>query len=142
MLTFDLNGDGTFETTNAGAVYRYDGVTGELKQVFTLGSKARASDDFGWSVAAVGSDVLVGAFGVDIAASEGGAAFLFDGATGALKHTFTLGSQARASDFFGISVSGVGKDVLVGAPRVDLDTNGDGTVDTLWMLALSTCSMA
>ena len=143
MVDIDKNGDGVIDpaidAVNAGAVYLFDGITGAIKLTLTLGSQARTDDLFGFSVSAVGKDILVGARGVDIDTngdgifdvSDAGAAYLFDGMTGALKYTLTSssGRQPMATDFFGFSVSAVGNDVLVGAPYVDIDTNGDGRPD-------------
>ena len=47
-----------------------------------------ANDSFGFSVAAVGSDSIVGAYGVSGTHVETGAAYLYD-ASGTLLHTFT-----------------------------------------------------
>jgi len=64
------------------------------------------NERFGWSVASVGDDILVGAPKSDGA----GAAYLFDGATGSLLMSFQgYGGQ------FGHSVAGAEGDVVVGA---------------------------
>ena len=78
-----------------------------------------ASDFFGESVAAVGSNrVLIGAFADNTGASAAGAAYLFS-ANGTLLTTFTNPTPA-VSDIFGISVAAVGSDrVLIGAYRDD-----------------------
>ena len=69
-----------------------------------------ANDNFGYSVAAVGSNVLVGASRDDTGASNAGAAYLFDSSTGALLRTF-LNPTPAASDYFGCSVAAVGSNV-------------------------------
>jgi hypothetical protein len=64
------------------------------------------NESFGWSVASVGDDILVGAPKSDGA----GAAYLFDGATGSLLMSF----QGHGGQF-GHSVAGAEGDVIVGA---------------------------
>jgi hypothetical protein len=88
---------------NSGAAYLFDGATGLLKQTF-LNPTPADSDWFGWSVAGVGNDVLIGARLDDAGATNAGAAYLFDGATGGLKQTF-LNPNPSASDEFGESVA-------------------------------------
>src|SRR5882672_2092451 len=105
--------DGT-GAPGAGAVYLFDAQTGALLQTFTNPTPADY-DLFGQTVAGVNGEVLVGAPFDDTAAGNAGAAYLFDAASGALLRTFTS-PRARAGDFFGSSVAGVGGNVLVGAP--------------------------
>lgn len=105
---------------DSGAVYLFDGSTGQLLRTF-LNPNPDWSDRFGCSVAAVGKNVLIGAnyddpYGIDSA----GAAYLFDGSTGALLHTFTSPTP-HVGDFFGACVGGVGGNVLIGADLVDID---------------------
>jgi hypothetical protein len=72
-------------------------------------------DNFGNSVAAVGTDrVLIGARGDDTGGNNAGAAYLFS-TSGPLLTTFTNPTPA-ADDSFGCSVAAVGSDrVLIGA---------------------------
>ena len=98
---------------NAGTAYLFHGTTGALLHTF-LNPTPGVADSFGFSVAAVGSNVLVGAYQDDTGAWRAGAAYLFDGTTGALLHTF-LNPTPEPGDGFGISVAGVGSNVLVGA---------------------------
>jgi FG-GAP repeat len=100
--------------TGAGAAYLFDGATGQLLHTFQSPNPA-AGDWFGLAVAAVGSNVLVGAVGDDTEAHDAGAAFLFDGATGALLRTFRKPNPAEG-DWFGGAVAAMGNNVLVGAP--------------------------
>ena len=67
--------------TDSGAAYLFDGSTGVRLRTF-LNPTPAASDYFGSSVAAVGNNVLIGAYGDDTGASNAGAAYLFDGSTG------------------------------------------------------------
>jgi hypothetical protein len=100
--------------TDAGAAYLFDGATGKL--LHTLQSPNPAAGDwFGIAVAAVGNNALVGALGDDTDAHDAGAAFLFDGATGALLRTFRKPNPSEA-DWFGGAVAAMGGNVLIGAP--------------------------
>ena len=75
-----------------------------------------AGDQFGVSVAAVGSDkVLIGAHKDDTGAANAGAAYLFR-TDGVLLTTFTNPTPG-ADDLFGYAVAAVGSDkVIIGAP--------------------------
>jgi Zn-dependent metalloprotease len=97
--------------TAAGAVYVFDTVTGTL--LHTLENPTPALGDFfGRAIAAVGADILVGASGDDTAGENAGAAYLLDGQTGALLHTF-LQPGARPYGAFGSDVAALGADALI-----------------------------
>jgi len=118
-----------------GAVYLFDGATGNLLQSF-LNPTQRATGEptgFGRSVAAVGNNVLVAARWDDTGADGAGSAFLFDGATGELLHTFTSPTPFSGEEF-GFCVAAVGNDVLVGA-RWDnrRDDLGDGSGGAVYL---------
>ncbi|MEE8451772.1 MAG: Ig-like domain-containing protein [Thermoguttaceae bacterium] len=98
---------------DSGAAYLFDATTGRLLQTF-LNPSADKGDEFGYSVAAVGDKVLIGARRDDTAAQKGGAAYLFDAATGVLLATY-FNPQAANGDRFGVSVAAVGDAILVGA---------------------------
>ncbi len=100
--------------TDAGAAYLFDAGTGALLRTFLNPSPA-ADEWFGFSVAALGGNVLVGTARDDTGATDAGAAYLFDGASGALLRTF-LNPSPAVGDEFGVSVTAVGGNVLVGAP--------------------------
>ena len=69
-----------------------------------------SSDNFGYSVVAVGNDrVLIGAYGDDTGAANAGAAYLF-GTNGTLLTTFNNPTPAT-TDSFGKSVAAVGTDL-------------------------------
>jgi hypothetical protein len=103
--------------TDAGAAYLFDGSTGNLLRTFQKPTPAKSAG-FGCSVALVGDNVLVGAYGADAGATDAGAAYLFDGSTGNLLRTFQKPTPA-AYDWFGCSVAAVGNNVLVAAPWDD-----------------------
>ncbi len=108
----------------AGAAYlfRTDGTL-----LTTLANPApAASDYFGSTVAAVGSDrVLIGAYRKDTGAADAGAAYLFS-TNGSLLSTFTNPTPATG-DFFGFCVAAVGTDrVLIGAHGDDTGAGNSG----------------
>ena len=105
-----------------GTAYLYDGVTGLLRQVF-LNPTPAGGDDFGFAVAALGSNVVIGAPGRDTPATQfdpaepdTGATYLFNSANGTLLRTFISPNQ-NPGDNFGWSVATIGPNVLVGSPN-------------------------
>lgn len=101
---------------NAGAVHVFD-AGGALR--WTARSPAPAAGDcFGAAVAIVGDAVLVGAPFDDGAASDAGAAYLFDGATGALLARLA-DPEPRRDARLGSAVAAHGAEALVGAPFAD-----------------------
>src|SRR5512145_153407 len=105
----DVNG-----FVDAGAVYLFDGTTGLLLQTF-IDPTPDNDEQFGLALASVGNNVLVGSPFDDTAAIDAGAAYLFDGSSGALLQTFLNPSTPASGDEFGLAVAGVGGNVLVGA---------------------------
>ena len=110
--------------TNAGAAYLFDGSTGSLLQSFFSPNATAANDEFGTAVAAVGTNVLIGAPLDDSGGVSTGRAYLFDSSTGGLLQAFDNPSPALF-DEFGAAVAGVGANALVGAPG---DNFAEGTV--------------
>jgi hypothetical protein len=110
--------------TDAGDAYLFS-ANGALLKTFTNPTPA-ASDWFGISAAALGTDrVLIGATGDDTGATDAGASYLFS-TNGALLTTFTNPTPA-ASDWFGQFVAAVGNDrVLIGAHRDDTGATDAG----------------
>ena len=100
---------------DAGIAYLFDGGTGALLQTF-LNPNPSGNDQFGWSVAGLGDNVLVGARFASVGGTNAGAAYLFDGGTGALLQTFVKPDRVFG-DSFGESVAGAGGNVLIGAPH-------------------------
>ncbi len=112
--------------TDTGAVYLFDGSTGALLQAFQNPAPT-ANDRFGYSVAAFGDNVLVGAPWAYSGATAAGVVYLFDGSTGALLRTFRDPSPSSLG-YFGASVVAAGKTVLVGAPGSDIGAYKAGAV--------------
>lgn len=98
----------------AGAVYVFNLSTGE--KLFTIENPSRDNDDlFGGVLAAVDGNWVVGASRDSTDATCSGSTYLFEGATGSLRHTFKNphpGSQHR----FGGALASMGSIVLIGAP--------------------------
>lgn len=101
------------------AVYDFGGAV-----YFAVGSPNNdPTDEFGSAVAWVGDDLLVGAPQSDVAGTDRGAAFRFDGTDGTLLHTLTRPDALPTS--FGYEVAGLADDALVGASG-PLGPNGEG----------------
>ena len=97
-----------------GAAYLFNATSGSLLQSFQ-NPTPESNDLFGYSVDISGNNVVVGTPSDNTAASQAGAAYLFNANTGALLKTFTEPTPA-ANDAFGSAVSVLGNNVLVGAP--------------------------
>ncbi len=100
---------------NGGAVYVFDSATGRL--LATLHDPADTDDDwFGMRIATAGDDLLVGAPQDDTGGFNAGAAYLFDGDTGALLQSF-FNPDPELNSGFGFALAAVGGTVLIGAPN-------------------------
>ncbi len=100
----------------AGAVYLFDVTTGEVVQKFQKPVPIY-DDHLGFSIAAVGNNVLAGAY-----RDQHGAAYLFDSQTGELLQTLRQPEGGSIyEDFFGFSVAVFGDNALVGAPHDGYD---------------------
>jgi len=99
--------------TDAGAAYVFDATTGNLLQTLNNPTPA-SSDQFGMSVAVSGSTVVVGAYSDDTGATDAGAAYVFDAATGDLLQAIN-NPTLTSSEYFGSSVAVSGSTVVVGA---------------------------
>jgi len=99
---------------SAGGAYLFDGSTGKLLQSFHK-PKPAEGEWFGVSMAAVGDNILIGAFLDNTGAPGAGAAYLFDSKTGALLHTFQA-PKPVANGQFGIAVAAMGNTAIIGAP--------------------------
>ncbi len=101
----------------AGAIYLYDAATRRLiARVTPPGVKPK--DNVGHAVAVEGSTVVAGAPFDSSAASEAGAAYVFNASNGSLRFKLTA-SDASAQDGFGFAVATNGVLVAVGAPFDD-----------------------
>lgn len=122
--------------SNAGRAYLFSGATGALLFTF-VSPNEEASGLFGSSVAGVADlsgdgrgDVVIGAPDEDPGASpnNAGRAYVFNGATGALRNTLSSPNEEAGGGNFGFSVAGVPDlngdnrgDIVVCAPDDDPD---------------------
>ncbi len=85
---------------------------------------------FGYSVAAMGDNVLIGARYDQTGAAGIGVVYLFDGATGNLLQSYPNPAQSATGEptGFGRFVAAVGDNVLVGARWVDAATDAAGVM--------------
>lgn len=112
-------------TTDAGAAYLFDVVTGTLIHTFSNPTPV-ADDYFARTVALSGTTAVIGAHGDDTAASLAGGAYLFDTVTGNLLHTLNNPTPI-AGDTFGFPVAISGNYVLVAATRDDTGATDAGS---------------
>ncbi len=113
-------------TTDAGAVYLFEGGTGKLLRAFTNPSPD-AGDSFGSAIAVSGSTIVIGAPGEGIEVTDVGAAYLFDGNTGAFLDAL-LNPNSGEGDRFGSAVAIGGNTIIIGAPFVDAQSPDAGAV--------------
>ena len=112
--------DGT-TGSGSGQAYIIDAATGTvLRTLANPGTPPSTNDVFGQSVSLSGNNALVGAQGDDGAATNAGAAYLFNATTGALVRSFANPTPA-AGDSFGHAVAVSGNLALVSATG---DANG------------------
>ena len=108
----------------AGVVYLYT-KTGTFLNTLEA-PDPREGDHFGEAVALLADHVVVGAPGHDAAGVDAGTVFVFDRHTGLLKATLPNPSAPTGvADLFGLSLSGQGHDLAVGAPYGDLEAMPD-----------------
>src|SRR6058998_2576361 len=98
--------------SDAGTAYLLDAASGALLTTLLEPAPA-ASDQFGAAVAAVGSDLLVGAPHFNSGAAHAGAVFVFQSGGGV--RTLTKPTPAF-DDLFGFALAAAGDTVVVGAP--------------------------
>lgn len=111
--------------TDSGAAYLFDATTGNLLQTF-LNPNPDSGDSFSApGVAIDGNNVLIGASGDDISATNGGVAYLYDATTGDLLQTI-LNPTPDDNDRFGSEVDIFGDSLVVGAPTDDAGANNSG----------------
>ena len=110
----------------AGAAYLFDAATGVLAH--TLPNPTPQDYDlFGNAVAAAGGIVVVGAPFDDTTKPNAGSAYVFDAATGALRHTLQA-PHPREGDLFGSAVAASDTTIVVGAPFDDTVAANAGAV--------------
>ena len=126
LLVVGALGRGTAQP-EAGAVYLYT-KTGEFLRRLEA-PEPRKDDHFGEAVALLPESVIVGAPGHDAAGTDAGAIFVFDRRTGALQSMIANPSDTTGvADLFGLSLSGAGRDLVVGSPYGDLEAMPDAGV--------------
>jgi len=120
---FDNKDDdsGNITATDVGRAFLFDGNTGALLQIFRNPSPT-ANDQFGYSVALLGSNVVIGAPRDDAGGTDAGSVYLFNAITGQLFLTIP-NPEPGSSDFFGSSLAVVGNNLIVGTP-----SDGDAQV--------------
>ncbi len=135
LLVVGALGRGTTQP-DAGVVYLY-AKTGEFLRTLEAPEPGKG-DRFGEAVALLPASVVVGAPGHDAAGVDAGSIFIFDRKTGTLQAVMANPSATTGvADLFGLSLSGVGHDVAVGAPYGDLDAMPDAGVVHQFRLPLS-----
>jgi hypothetical protein len=100
---------------NAGSAYIFDINGNQLAKI--QASDAQQSDQFGKSVAASNTRIVVGALYENTTASQAGSAYIFD--IDGNQIAKIQASDAEASDWFGSSVAVSNTRIVVGAPYED-----------------------
>jgi serine/threonine protein kinase len=115
--------------TNAGTVYVFDGAgefTGRVIENPAPGVDGEG-DRFGSRITATENQLLVAAWTADQGATDAGAVYLFDAATGNLLQTF-VNPSPDAADLFGSAISFVDGWVAIGARAEDAHATNGGIV--------------
>jgi hypothetical protein len=112
--------------TVPGAVYLFDLNGGQHLRTFRSPTQS-VGDEFGFSIATMGSRVVIGAFADDTDAADAGIAHMFDVTTGQLLRTFH-NPAVDPDDRFGSAVATFGNSVLIAAHRDDLQAQDSGVV--------------
>jgi len=117
---------------DAGKVYIYDWNGSVYVEVAQLtASDAQAHDWFGTSVALSGNRLVVGAYGEDTAALNAGKVYVYEWNSDTSVYdevTTVTAADAKANNWFGISVALSGNRLVVGAYGVDSGATGAGKV--------------
>ncbi len=151
----DVNGDGFDDVligslgfdgalTNIGKAYLYYGsATGLSPTPAWTATGTLAYDYFGQCLAGVGNlngdkydDVAIGAYGLDAGQTDEGKVFVYYGSeTGLSEDPDWTAESNQANAWFGYYINGIGDvnddgcdDLLVSAPKYDLDTTDEGAV--------------
>jgi hypothetical protein len=124
---------------DSGAAYLFN-ITGTLLTTFTNPFPA-VNDLFGWAVAAVGTNVLIGAPNDDTGATNSGTAYLFT-SNGTLLTALTNPTPAF-NDLFGATVAALGTDrVFIGAYLDDTGAVDSGAAHLFTLLQIPNLSIA
>jgi hypothetical protein len=99
--------------------------SGTLLQTY-LNPTPDGGDRFGAGVAAVGDNILIGAYAEETGDHEGGAAYLFDQSGNLLVEI--ANPTPGLGDGFGLGVAGLGNNIVVGAFQDTSDGNAGGAV--------------
>lgn len=99
--------------TSVGAVYRFNPTTGAQIGGALTRPFGNANDRFGSPLLALGTDVAIGATNANFSA---GLVLIFDPTNGALKQQIFGGTCVGANALFGISLAGVGANLLIASP--------------------------
>ncbi len=120
----------------AGVVYLYT-KTGEFLRTLEAPEPGKG-DHFGEAVALLPDHVIVGAPGHDAAGIDAGSIFVFDRKTGTLQSMIVNPLDTTGvADLFGLSLSGAGRDVVVGSPYGDLEAMPDAGLVHQFRLPMS-----
>ena len=120
----------------AGVVYLYT-KTGVFLRTLEAPEPGEG-DHFGEAVALLPDHVIVGAPGHDAAGIDAGSVFAFDRKTGTLQSMIANPSETTGvADLFGLSLSGAGRDFVVGSPYGDLEAMPDAGLVHQFRLPLS-----
>lgn len=103
-------------TKSAGAVYVFDLATGKCIRSLTA-PNAASGEAFGFSVAAFGDTIVIGAPGIPPDAKESGTAYVYSARTGQLLARLKS-SDASGGGQFGMAVDIAEGLVVVGAPHI------------------------
>jgi hypothetical protein len=117
--------DDSIEAAQAGAVYVFHGANGTLVRRLA-NPRPNAGAMFGARIASDGTFLLVAAPRHRSGATGGGAAYLFEAASGRLLATFDNPWPGRCSEF-GVGLALGRQSVIVGAPQCS-DTRIDGAI--------------
>ncbi|MDZ7290423.1 MAG: lamin tail domain-containing protein [candidate division KSB1 bacterium] len=112
--------------TDAGAAYLFDGYSGQLMNIFMNQPRVGGSG-LGFSVAAFGDNVLLGAPFDDMGATGAGVVYLFDATTGSVLENFP-NPTPDTGDEFGAAITTIGDMILIGAPSDDAGATDAGAV--------------
>ena len=114
-----LKDEATVTNSGAAYVFAFEG-TDWTEEAMLTASDAHGNQYFGWSVSLSGDTLLVGAVWDNGAASNAGAAYVFERGTSGWSETAKLTVPGLAADdHFGGSVVVVGDTAVVGGPDMD-----------------------